>query len=58
MSKEFTGPYSRRDFMKKASALGAMGLGTSLTPELLFADAHSDLKGVEIDYWNMIGFQN
>lgn len=58
MAKEFTGPYTRRQFLKRTSALAALGLTTSLTPDLIFADSKVDLKGVTIDYWNMIGVQN
>ena len=50
--------YSRRDFVALTAGLAAMGLTTSLTPDLLHAQAGSDLKGVTIDYWNMIGVQN
>ncbi len=55
---EFDGPQSRRDFLKKTTALAALGITTSLTPDLVFAQAKTDLKGVTIDYWNMIGVQN
>ena len=48
----------RRDFLKRSGGLAALGIATSLTPELLFATAKTDLKGVTIDYWNMIGVQN
>ncbi|MGQ4809779.1 hypothetical protein NKDENANG_03208 [Candidatus Entotheonellaceae bacterium PAL068K] len=58
MAAEFSGPYSRRDFLQKITSLAAAGITTSLTPELLFARSKVDLKGVEIDYWNMIGVQN
>ena len=58
MSNWTTHRHSRRDFMAKVSALGALGAATSLTPELLYAESKVDLKGVEIDYWNMIGVQN
>ncbi len=55
---EFTGPISRREFLKRSTVLAAMGMGTSLTPQLIFAESKVDLSGVEIDYWNMIGVQN
>lgn len=58
MAREFTGPYRRRDFLRMTSALGALGITTSLTPDLVYAQAKTDLSGVEIDYWNMIGVQN
>ena len=58
MAREFTGPYRRRDFLRMTTALGALGITTSLTPELVYAQAKTDLSGVEIDYWNMIGVQN
>jgi multiple sugar transport system substrate-binding protein len=58
MAREFTGPYKRRDFLRMTTALGALGITTSLTPDLLYAQAKTDLSGVEIDYWNMIGVQN
>lgn len=58
MVRRLEGPYSRRDFLKIVSSLGALGISTSLTPDLLFAQAKTDLKGVTIDYWNMIGIQN
>jgi ABC-type glycerol-3-phosphate transport system substrate-binding protein len=58
MAREFTGPYRRRDFLRMTTALGALGITTSLTPDLLYAQAKTDLTGVEIDYWNMIGVQN
>ena len=50
--------YSRRDFVAMTAGLAAMGLTTSLTPDLLHAQAGTDLNGVTIDYWNMIGVQN
>ncbi|MGI9334794.1 MAG: extracellular solute-binding protein, partial [Gammaproteobacteria bacterium] len=58
MSTWTTHRHSRREFMAKISALGALGAATSLGPELLYAESKVDLKGVEIDYWNMIGVQN
>jgi multiple sugar transport system substrate-binding protein len=58
MAREFTGPYQRRDFLRMTTALGALGITTSLTPDLLYAQPKTDLSGVEIDYWNMIGVQN
>lgn len=58
MSNAFSGPYSRRDFLHKIGVLAGLGISTSLTPDLLYAESKADLKGVEIDYWNMIGVQN
>lgn len=58
MAHTFENRYTRRAFLQKSSALAALGLGTSLTPELIFAESKADLQGVEIDYWNMIGVQN
>lgn len=58
MANAFTDRYTRRQFLQKTSALAALGVGTSLTPELIFAESKVDLSGVEIDYWNMIGVQN
>ncbi len=58
MTNEFRGPYRRRDFLQTIGALAGLGITTSLTPDLLFAQSKADLKGVEIDYWNMIGVQN
>lgn len=55
---QFRTAHSRRDFLKRSSALAALGITTSLTPDLAFGQAKSDLEGVEIDYWNMIGGQN
>ena len=55
---EFDGPRTRRDFLRKTTALAGLGITTSLTPDLVFAQAKTDLKGVTIDYWNMIGVQN
>lgn len=52
------GRLSRRDFMKITGSLAAVGLTTSLTPDLLFAQPKSDLKGVTLDYWCMIQQQN
>ena len=49
---------TRRDFLTQSSVLATMGLATSLTPELLFGKSKTDLKGVTIEYWNMIGVQN
>ena len=49
---------SRRTFLKRTSAMAALGLTTSLTPDLAFGQARTDLKGVTIDYWNQIGVQN
>ena len=58
MIREFRSAHSRRDFLKRSSALAALGITTSLTPDLAFGQAKTDLNGVEIDYWNMIGVQN
>ncbi|RMF93910.1 MAG: hypothetical protein D6736_00985, partial [Nitrospinota bacterium] len=58
MDRDLGRPYSRRDFLKITTSLAAMGLTTSLTPDLLYARPGTDLKGVTIDYWNMIGVQN
>ncbi len=58
MYRQMSRPYSRRDFLKITTSLAAMGLTTSLTPDLLYAQPGTDLKGVTIDYWNMIGVQN
>lgn len=49
---------NRRVFLERASALAALGITTSLTPDLAFGQTAKDLSGVEIDYWNMIGVQN
>tara|TARA_Y100000588_G_scaffold311001_1_gene336807 strand:+ start:6166 stop:7554 length:1389 start_codon:yes stop_codon:yes gene_type:complete len=49
---------TRRDFLKTTSALAAMGITTSLTPQLLFAQSKTDLKGVSIDYYAMAHGQN
>jgi ABC-type glycerol-3-phosphate transport system substrate-binding protein len=58
MSTDFSGTQTRRDFLLRTSALAAVGATTSLTPELVFAKASTDLKGVAINYWNIIGVQN
>ena len=58
MARKFTTAQSRRDFLKRSSALAALGITTSLTPDLAFGQAKTDLRGVTIDYWNMIGVQN
>lgn len=58
MTAKFSRAQTRRDFLKKSGTLAALGIATSLTPDLLFAAPKSDLKGVTIDYWNMIGVQN
>ena len=50
--------HSRRDFMKMLGSLAAVGLTTSLTPDLLYAKPKTDLKGVKIDYWCMVQQQN
>ena len=47
MAREFTGPYRRRDFLRMTTALGALGITTSLTPELVYAQAKTDLSGVD-----------
>ena len=49
---------TRRAFLDRARGLAALGIATSLTPDLAFGQAGGDLKGVTIDYWNMIGQQN
>ena len=48
----------RRSFLRRSAGLAALGITTSLTPDLAFAQSGTDLKGVTIDYWNMIGVQN
>lgn len=58
MNERFHPPLSRRDFLKITGSLAAMGLTTSLTPDLIFAKPNTDLKGVTIHYWNMVGIQN
>ena len=58
MATNPAGETSRRAFMRSVISLAALGITTSLTPELLFARPRRDLKGVTIDYWNMIGVQN
>jgi len=58
MAQQFRTAQSRRDFLKRSSVLAALGITTSLTPDLAFGQAKTDLSGVEIDYWNMIGVQN
>lgn len=58
MGREFDKTYSRRDFLRMTTTLAAVGLTTSLTPDLLYAQPGTDLNGVAIDYWNMIGIQN
>lgn len=58
MVRTFNSAQSRRDFLKRSSALAALGITTSLTPDLAFGQAKTDLKGVTIDYWNQIGVQN
>ncbi len=58
MPRQFTTAQSWRGFLKRSSALAALGITTSLTPDLAFGQAKTDLKGVTIDYWNMIGVQN
>lgn len=58
MDKQINKPVSRRDFLKITASLAAVGISTSLTPDLLFAQAKSDFKGLEIDYWAMIHQQN
>ena len=50
--------YSRRELLQLTASLAAMGIATSLTPEAIFGQARTDLKGVTIDYWNMVGVQN
>ena len=51
-------PLTRREFMKTISSLAAVGLTTSLTPDLLWASEKKDLKGVTIDYWCQVQQQN
>jgi ABC-type glycerol-3-phosphate transport system substrate-binding protein len=58
MDHQFNKPVTRRDFLKISTSLAAMGIATSLTPELLYAQSKTDLKGVSIDYWAMIHQQN
>lgn len=58
MIREFTSAQSRREFIARTGALAAVGITTSLTPDLAFGQAKTDLQGVTIDYWNMIGVQN
>ena len=58
MVRSFASSASRRAFLQRSSALAALGITTSLTPDLAFAQAKTDLSGVEIDYWNQIGVQN
>ena len=58
MARAFSGSRSRRDFLRMTTSLGTFGIVTSLTPDLLFAQTKTDLSGIEIDYWNMIGVQN
>ena len=58
MDKFTNKPLSRRDFMKVTGSLAALGLTTSLTPDLLYAQSKTDLKGVTIDYWCMVQQQN
>ena len=41
MEKQLKKPVSRRDFLKISASLAAMGITTSLTPDLLFAYASS-----------------
>ncbi len=54
----WNGKQTRRHFLSTVSSLAAAGITTSLTPDLVFAQPKTDLKGVTIDYWNMIGVQN
>ena len=58
MEKQLRKTVSRRDFLKISASLAAMGITTSLTPDLLFAQSKTDLKGITIDYWAMIHQQN
>lgn len=51
-------PTTRREFMKTLSSLAAIGLTTSLSPDLLWAQTNTDLKGVTIDYWCQVQQQN
>lgn len=48
----------RRGFLRRTAGLAALGVTTSLTPDLAFAQTGTDFKGVTIDYWNQIGVQN
>jgi ABC-type glycerol-3-phosphate transport system substrate-binding protein len=58
MPNDFAPRYTRRELLQTGVSLAALGITTSLTPELLFGQAKTDLKGVTIDYWNMVGVQN
>ena len=58
MTNGFSADRTRREFLRKTTMLAAAGITTSLTPDLVFAKPKTDLKGVTIDYWNMIGVQN
>jgi multiple sugar transport system substrate-binding protein len=58
MARHLATTHSRRTFLKRTNALAALGIFTSLTPDLAFGQVKTDLSGVEIDYWNMIGVQN
>src|SRR3954447_24112955 len=58
MTRRIITRLDRRAFLERSAGLAALGLTTSLTPDLAFGQAGSDLKGVTIDYWNMIGVQN
>jgi hypothetical protein len=58
MRRSYNSAASRRAFLKGTGAMAALGLTTSLTPDLAFGQTGTDLKGVTIDYWNQIGVQN
>ncbi|MFO1350677.1 MAG: ABC transporter substrate-binding protein [Gammaproteobacteria bacterium] len=58
MANAFENRLTRRRFLQQSTALAALGVGTTLTPDLIYAESKADLKGVTIDYWNMIGVQN
>jgi ABC-type glycerol-3-phosphate transport system substrate-binding protein len=50
--------WSRRELLRLTGSLAAVGITTSLVPELIFGQSKSDLKGLTLDYWNMVGVQN
>lgn len=58
MDRPFATRADRRAFLARSGRLAAAGLATSLVPDLALGQAGTDLKGVTIDYWNMIGVQN
>ncbi len=58
MAREFTGPYRRRDFLRKTTALaGARHHHLAHARSRLRAGQDRPERR-EIDYWNMIGVQN